>query len=101
MKSTGPSVAQQQEILKRTEELKTASEDLRKTKQQSSEMEAKLLQLEKERREERSNLEQTIRQLNFQFNIISNELKTKDAGIPFFFFFFKSAFNVSLTSRIH
>lgn len=81
--STGPSVTQQQELLKKTEELKSASDDLKKVRAASLDMETKLNQLEKERKDERSNLEQTIRQLNFQMNIISNELKTKDAGIYF------------------
>lgn len=81
LKSTGPSVAQQQEIIKRTEDLKAANEDVRKMKTLSTEIEARLAQMERERQNERLNLEQTIRQLNFQLNIISNELKTKDAGI--------------------
>jgi hypothetical protein len=79
--STAPSVAQQQEILRKADEIKAANDDMRKLRTQSAEMETKVAQLERERREERQNLEQTIRQLNFQINIISNELKTKDAGI--------------------
>ena len=79
--STAPSVVQQQEIIRKTDDLKVANEDLRKLRTLSVEMETKVAQLERERQAERSNLEQTIRQLNFQMNIISNEMKTKDAGI--------------------
>ncbi len=84
--STAPSVAQQQEILEKTEELQIAKEEMQKLRTTSMELESKVSLIEKERKEEKVNLEQAIRQLNFQLNIVSNELKTKDAGMFFHLF---------------